>query len=267
MVDRQDPAEPDGNETVVVPLASDVPPPDPSAGEPPPTGGAGQPPPDGTTDLDEQPEWYRNPRVIVPVAALVLLVGVLGGFLLFGSDDDADPVASVDSTTSSTAAPATSTTVAQSTTTAAPATTTTAAADGGGSAGGGGSDSGSSTDQAFVELELARGNWSGQPSGARYVMSYTVEGEGVGTWCVEGTVSDDNATVPFSQGQGCGSSDGPDPFGTLGVGQWHDQIADWISRGAFISASYDASGRPNQVATTEADGLTVTFEWLVPPGG
>jgi hypothetical protein len=251
---------------VVVPLAGEAPPPDPSAGEPPPTGGDDLPPSDGSTDPDDEPEWYRNPRVMVPVAALVLLAGVLGGFLLFSSDDDSpDQVASTDSTTSTTEA-ATSTTAAQTTSTAA-ATATTAAADG---TGGGDSDTGgggSSTDQAFTQLELARGNWGLQPSGARYVMSHTVEGEGVGTWCVEGTVGDDNATLPFAQGQGCGSDGGTDPFGTLGVSQWHDQIADWISRGVFVSASYDASGRPNQVATTEADGLTITFAWLVPPGG
>jgi len=97
-------------------------------------------------------------------------------------------------------------------------------------------------------------------------MSYLLSGEGESFWCVEGVVGDETATVDFAQGQGCGTNDFPNPIGVLGVGAWHDQIADWISQGNLVSATYDPTGRPSEIQTTDQDGLIVTFDWLVQPG-
>lgn len=228
------------------------PPPGPSGPYRPPPGGPG----DGEGDDDEERPWYKDPRIVGGIAVGVIVLALLLWWALGGDDDGEDDSATstteTTTATTSTAATTPPATTAAPVTTAAPAPATTAA------------PAPPPANQAAIDLELARGNWTLR-AGQSYILGYLASGEGEGYWCVEGIAGDATTWVEFAQGQGCGAS-GPSPYGVLGVEGWHDQIAAWIDSGELISATFDSTGRPTVVESTQQDGLVITFEWLVPPG-
>ncbi len=113
------------------------------------------------------------------------------------------------------------------------------------------------------DLDAASARWA-QMAGSRYVLAYTFDGGGRTTYCVEAVAGDPSSVVPFTQGQGCDVTGSPDAG--LGVEAWFARLQEWLDQGAVSSLTFDdQTGLPTTAEASFADGVTVTWEWLVPP--
>lgn len=227
-------------------------------------GGSGPPPgagPPGSGPPDDNPEWYRNTKILAAIGAGAVVVIILAFWALSAGDGgDDDEAASTSSTVSSTTS--TTATTATTSTSGAPApaaatTTTVEITDGTTAAAG---PAVPSSGSAQSDLDAARNRWA-SVSGQPYVFSYTIDAEGLTErHCVSGTAGD-----PASEIDTPGAC-GPDVLpGGAGVEGWFDTVQDAIVRGELGGVSYDpADGHPTSltVQSSQGDGFVMTQEFL-----
>lgn len=224
-------------------------------------GGSGPPPgagPPGSGPPDDNPEWYRNTKILAAIGAGAVVVIILAFWALSAGDGgDDDEAASTSSTVSSTTATTATTSTSGAPAPAAATTTTVEITDGTTAAAG---PAVPSSGSAQSDLDAARNRWA-SVSGQPYVFSYTIDAEGLTErHCVSGTAGD-----PASEIDTPGAC-GPDVLpGGAGVEGWFDTVQDAIVRGELGGVSYDpADGHPTSltVQSSQGDGFVMTQEFL-----
>ncbi len=224
-------------------------------------GGSGPPPgagPPGSGPPDDNPEWYRNTKILAAIGAGAVVVIILAFWALSAGDGgDDDEAASTSSTVSSTTSTTATTSTSGAPAPAAATTTTVEITDGTTAAAG---PAVPSSGSAQSDLDAARNRWA-SVSGQPYVFSYTIDAEGLTErHCVSGTAGD-----PASEIDTPGAC-GPDVLpGGAGVEGWFDTVQDAIVRGELGGVSYDpADGHPTSltVQSSQGDGFVMTQEFL-----